>query len=70
MHDKGCAPLVFPNLITNVAATDATVTDNQMTGVIHDELAGKDLIPGRRYLDSGYLSAAFVVGEAAWPASR
>ena len=50
--------LVFPNLITNVATTDATVTDNQMTGAIHDDLAGKNLAPGRHYLDSGYLSAA------------
>ena len=60
-HDKGCAQLVFPNLITNVATTDATVTDNQMTGAIHDDLAGKNLAPGRHYLDSGYLSAALVV---------
>jgi transposase len=60
-HDKGCAQLVFPNLITNVATTEATVTDNQMTGPIHDELAGKNLAPGRHYLDSGYLSAALVV---------
>ena len=60
-HDKGCAQLVFPNLITNVVTTDATVTDNQMTGPIHDDLAGKDLAPGRHYLDSGYLSAALVV---------
>jgi transposase len=60
-HDKGCAQLVFPNLITHVATTDATVTDNQMTGVIHDDLAEKNLAPGRHYLDSGYLSAALVV---------
>ena len=32
---------VFPNLITHVATTDATVTDNQMTGAIDDALAGK-----------------------------
>jgi hypothetical protein len=55
----------FPNLITHVATTDATVTDNQMTGPIHDQLAGKALAPGRHYLDSGYLSAALVVAEAA-----
>jgi hypothetical protein len=61
VHDKGCAHLVFPNLITNVATTDATVTDNQMTGAICDDLAGKNLAPGRHYLDSGYLSAAVVV---------
>jgi hypothetical protein len=60
-HGQGCAHLVFPNLITNVATTDATVTDNQMTGPIHDDLAGKNLAPGRHYLDSGYLSAALVV---------
>jgi transposase len=64
-HDKGCARLVFPNLITHVATTDATVTDNQMTGPVDDGLAGKGLAPGRHYLDSGYLSAALVVSEAA-----
>jgi Transposase DDE domain/Transposase domain (DUF772) len=64
-HDKGCAHLVFPNLITTVATTDATVTDNQMTGAIHDDLAGKNLAPGRHYTDSGYLSAAVVVSELA-----
>jgi len=60
-HDKGCAHLVFPNLITHVATTDATVTDNQMTSAICQDLARKDLAPGRSYLDSGYLSAAVVV---------
>ena len=60
-HDKGCAQAAFPNLLTNVATTDATVTGNQMTGVIHDDLAAKNLAPGRHYLDSGYLSAAVVV---------
>ncbi len=60
-HDKGCAQAVFPNLITNVATTDATVTDNQMTGAIHDDLAARNLTPGRHYPDSGYLSAAVVV---------
>jgi hypothetical protein len=60
-HDKGCAQVVFPNLITHVATTDATVTDNQMTGAIHDDLAAGNLAPGRHYLDSGYLSAAVVV---------
>jgi len=60
-HDTGCAQLVFPNLITTVATTDATVSDTQMTGAIHGDLAGKSLAPGRHYLDSGYLSAAVVV---------
>jgi transposase len=64
-HGKGCAHLVFPNLITNVATTDATVTDNQMTAAIHQNLAARNLVPGRHYLDSGYLSAALVVSELA-----
>jgi transposase len=64
-HDQDCGTPAFPNLITHVATTGATVTDNQMTAAIHDELAGKTLAPGRLYLDSGYLSAALVVSEAA-----
>ena len=64
-HDKACAAPAFPNLITHVATTDATLTDNQMTAVIDDALAGKTLTPARHYLDSGYLSAALVVAEAA-----
>jgi transposase len=60
-HDQGCASLAFPNLITHVATTEATVPDSQMTSVICDDLARKDLAPGRSYLDSGYLSAALVV---------
>jgi transposase len=64
-HDKGCAHLAFPNLITHVATTDATVTDNQKTGAIHDGLTAKNLAPGRHYLDSGYLSAALMVSELA-----
>ena len=63
-HAKGCAHLVFPNLITHVATTDATVTDNQMTSVIHDGLARQNLAPGRHYADSGYLSAEAVVHAA------
>ena len=64
-QDKGCARLAFPNLITHADTTGATVTDNQMTGVIDNELAGKNLAPGRHYLDSGYLSAALAVSEHA-----
>jgi len=35
--------LVFPNLITHVATTDAMVTGNQMTGAVHDGLTAKSL---------------------------
>src|ERR1039457_1174641 len=64
-HDRSCAHLVFPNLITHVATTDATVPGSQMTGAIDDALAEKNLAPGRQYLDPGYLSAALVVCEHA-----
>ena len=64
-HAAGCEAPAFPNLITHAATTDATVTDNRMTSVIDDALAAKGLAPGRHYLDSGYLSAALVTGEAA-----
>ena len=64
-HAGDCAHLVFPNLITAVATTTAAVTDAEMTAVINDDLAGKDLAPGQHYLDSGYLSAALIVSELA-----
>ena len=48
-----------------MTTTDATVTDNQMTGIIHDDLTEKNLAPGRHYADSGYLSAELVVSELA-----
>src|SRR6266849_2866610 len=60
-HGRDCAQLVFPNLITSVATTDATVTDNQKSETVHDALAARNLAPGRHYTDSGYLSAALVV---------
>ena len=69
-HEQGCAHLTAPNLITHVATTDATVTGNQMTTAICQDLAAKNLAPGRSYLDSGYLSAAVVVAALATWASR
>ena len=64
-HGQGCAHLVFPNLITTVATTDATVTDHQMTEPVQDALAARNLAPGRHYADSGYASAALVVSALA-----
>ncbi|HET6191847.1 MAG TPA: transposase [Trebonia sp.] len=61
---RGCAAAAFPNFVTHVATTSATVTDSAMTSVIDDSLAARDLAPGRHYLDSGYLSAAIVAEEA------
>ncbi|HTQ88581.1 MAG TPA: transposase [Streptosporangiaceae bacterium] len=64
-HVRDCAAGTLPNLITHVETTAATVPDSAMTGPVHDALAGKDLAPGRSYLDSGYLSAELVIAEYA-----
>ncbi|MGB6161720.1 MAG: transposase [Pseudonocardiaceae bacterium] len=50
-------PDEVPNLITNVATTDATVPDVAMTESIHRMLERRGLLPGQHYLDSGYPSA-------------
>jgi transposase len=49
-----------PNLITNVATTDATVPDSAMTTPIHRRLAARGLLPAEHYLDSGYPSAELI----------
>ncbi len=53
-----------PNLITNVATTDATVPDSAMTEPIHRRLAARGLLPAEHYLDSGYPSAELITGSA------
>ena len=53
-----------PNLITNVATTDATVADAAMTAAIHQQLAARDLTPAEHYVDSGYPSAKLVADAA------
>jgi transposase len=50
----------LPNLITNVATTDATVPDVAMTEPIHRALARRGLLPGEHYMDSGYPSADLI----------
>jgi hypothetical protein len=52
-----------PNLITNVATTDASVPDSVMTAPIHHDLAERDLLPDEHYVDSGYPSADLLVSS-------
>jgi hypothetical protein len=54
-----------PNIITNIATTDAAVPDAAMTARIHDSLARRGLLPDEHYLDSGYPSADLLVESAA-----
>jgi transposase len=51
-----------PNLITDVATTDATVTDIKALDGIHARLERRRLIPGEHYVDAGYASAELIVG--------
>jgi len=53
-----------PNIITNVATTDASVPDTAMTGPIHEGLARRDLLPDGHLVDSGYPSADLLVQSA------
>jgi transposase len=53
-----------PNIITNVATTDAAVPDTAMTTPIHESLARRGLLPAEHLLDSGYPSADLLVESA------
>ncbi|RZB19501.1 IS1182 family transposase [Streptomyces sp. F001] len=53
-----------PHLITNVATTDATVPDVEITEPVHRALAARGLLPAVHLVDSGYTSAALLVTAA------
>ncbi|MBV9022560.1 MAG: IS1182 family transposase [Streptomycetaceae bacterium] len=50
-----------PHLITHVATTDATVNDTEMTQIIHQGLATRELTPDEHDVDAGYVTAAHIV---------
>ena len=54
----------LPHLITHVATTKATKTDEEMTENIHRELDRKDLLPATHLVDTGYVSAELLVVAA------
>ena len=54
-----------PNLITSVAATEATVPDAAMTEPIHDTLKAAGLAPSEHAADSGYTSADLLLDARA-----
>ncbi|MFJ5901852.1 IS1182 family transposase [Streptomyces sp. NPDC093064] len=60
-HLSETCELDAPHLITHVATTDATVTDTEMTEVIHLGLAARELPPGEHVVDAGYVTAAHIV---------
>jgi transposase len=54
-----------PNLITNVATTEATVPDVAMTEPVHDALQARDLLPAEHAVDAGYTSADLLLAARA-----
>jgi transposase len=52
-----------PHLITHVATTAATTTDEAMTETIQDELEQAELSPAQHLLDSGYITAPILVSS-------
>jgi transposase len=54
-----------PHVITNVETTDATVTDQEMTPVVHSHLAGRGLLPAEHAVDTGYTSTELFLSSAA-----
>jgi transposase len=50
-----------PSLITNVETTPGPVADGAVTPSIHQDLAERDLLPGRHVVDTGYLDAELLV---------
>jgi hypothetical protein len=56
--ERGC-----PNVITDVATTDATVPDVKAVEGIHARLQRRALLPDEHYVDSGYASAELIVGS-------
>jgi transposase len=50
-----------PRLITHVATTPSTTTDDQVTPQIHADLAARDLLPREHLVDTGYVDAHLLV---------
>ena len=50
-----------PHLITDVETTPATTSDFEMTPIIQDQLAQRDLLPEEQITDAGYVSADHLV---------
>lgn len=57
-----CDPDV-PHIITQVATTVATVSDDAMTESIHRGLDQRMLLPGKHLVDTGYVDAALLVSS-------
>nr|WP_184759041.1 IS1182 family transposase [Streptosporangium album] len=50
-----------PHLITHVATTPAPVDDSEVTGLVHESLERRGLLPDEHAVDSAYVSAEHLV---------
>jgi transposase len=50
-----------PHTITHVVTTDATVGDTEVTEVVHQGLAARELLPDEHAVDAGYVTASHIV---------
>ncbi len=51
----------LPHLLIHVETTPATTQDMEMTGTIHQALAGKHLLPAEHAMDTGYVDGEHLV---------
>ncbi len=63
VHLTGTCDAELPRLITNVHTTVATTQDVSCTAAIQQELAAKDFLPSRQFVDAGYVDAALLVSS-------
>jgi hypothetical protein len=50
-----------PNIITNVATTNAAVSDDAVTAKIHAALKQRDLLPDKHIADTGFVNSELIV---------
>jgi len=55
----------LPHLITHVATVPGTTNDIEVTPVVHADLAVRDLLPDKHFVDGGYMSAPHIVDATA-----
>jgi transposase len=53
----------LPSMIINVETTDATITDYEMTPVVHHHLGEHNCLPSEHLVDTGYTSADHLVSS-------
>jgi transposase len=54
-----------PHLITHVATTAGPVADGEITAAVHEALKGKNLLPDKHLVDTGYVDAELLVTSRA-----